>query len=55
MIRNYPIGTIILWKPSTALVGEIDPLSSPLVGAKKQGGKEIYYVIDGHPDLPGRP
>jgi len=51
MIRNYPIGTIILWKPSTALVGQIDPFSTPLVGSTKQGGKEVYYVIDGQQRL----
>jgi len=31
IINNYPIGTIILWKPSSASLSEIDPFSRPLV------------------------
>jgi len=51
MIRNYPIGTIILWKPSSALTSEIEPFSKPLVDVKRNNHREIYYVIDGQQRL----
>ncbi|MCR4408748.1 MAG: DUF262 domain-containing protein [Candidatus Saccharicenans sp.] len=48
---NYPIGTIILWKPSSAILSEIDPFSMPLIGSKVDNHNEIYYVIDGQQRL----
>lgn len=51
VIKNYPIGTIILWKPSTASISEIDPFSRPLVDVGKSGHREVFYVIDGQQRL----
>jgi len=51
IIKNYPIGTIILWKPSTASTSEIDPFSKPLVDVGKSNHREVFYVIDGQQRL----
>ena len=50
ILKNYPIGTIILWKPSNSFIDEIDPFSKPLIDTKDKS-KEIYYVIDGQQRL----
>ncbi len=47
LINHYPIGTIILWKPSNV---DIDPFSKPLIDVK-QKPCEIFYVIDGQQRL----
>ena len=49
MIRGYPVGSIILWKPSRN-VYENDPFSKPIIG-KKDFNREVYYVIDGQQRL----
>jgi len=49
IINNYPIGTIILWKPSKCY-SEIDPFSKPLIDVK-QKSREIFYIIDGQQRL----
>lgn len=49
IINHYPIGTIILWKPSN-VNSEIDPFSEPLIDVK-QKPREIFYVIDGQQRL----
>ncbi|MBW2066776.1 MAG: DUF262 domain-containing protein [Deltaproteobacteria bacterium] len=51
LTKNYPIGTVILWKPSTSSITEIDPFSRPLLDVGKSDGKEIFYVIDGQQRL----
>lgn len=51
IIKNYPIGTIILWKPSTASISEIDPFSKPLVDVGESNHREVFYVIDGQQRL----
>ena len=51
IIKNYPIGTIILWKPSTASISEIDPFSKPLVDVEETDHREVFYVIDGQQRL----
>lgn len=48
IINNYPIGTVILWKPS---FGEIVPFSKPLIDADGKKLSEIFYVIDGQQRL----
>jgi transcriptional regulator with XRE-family HTH domain len=52
VIDSHPIGTIILWKPSTMTPEKIDPFSLPLIGdgAQRRGG-EINYIIDGQQRL----
>ncbi|MCL0036375.1 DUF262 domain-containing protein, partial [Dehalococcoidia bacterium] len=53
IINSYPIGTIILWKPSKASVSEIDPFSRPLLDttfATKERS-ETYYIVDGQQRL----
>lgn len=51
IINNYPIGTVILWKPSNAAVSEIDPFSKPLLDVSGANHKEKFYVIDGQQRL----
>jgi hypothetical protein len=51
IINHYPIGTIILWKPSNALLNEVDPFSRPLVDLPNKKPSEIFYVIDGQQRL----
>jgi len=36
IVNNYPIGTIILWKPSNTSISEIDPFSRPLIDTNKK-------------------
>lgn len=53
IINSYPIGTIILWKPSKASVSEIDPFSRSLLNttfATKERSK-TYYIVDGQQRL----
>ncbi len=49
MIKGYPVGSIILWKPSKN-VYENDPFSKPIIG-EKDFNREVYYVIDGQQRL----
>jgi hypothetical protein len=49
MIKGYPVGSVILWKPSRK-VYEDDPFSKPIVG-KKDFSRDVYYVIDGQQRL----
>jgi len=49
MIKGYPVGSIILWKPSRN-VYENDPFSKPIIG-EKDFNLEVYYVIDGQQRL----
>ena len=51
IINNYPIGTIILWKPSNASSVEIDPFSKPLIDVNGGKTNEIFYVTDGQQRL----
>jgi len=51
IINHYPIGTIILWKPSNASLNEVDPFSRPLVDLPNKKPSEIFYVIDGQQRL----
>jgi len=51
IINNYPIGTIILWKPSNVSISEIDPFSRPLIDVKDRKPAETFYVIDGQQRL----
>ena len=51
IINNYPIGTIILWKPSNPSLTEIDPFSKPLIDVDGRKPAEIFYVIDGQQRL----
>jgi len=50
VISNHPIGTIILWKPSTTHLEAVDPFSKPLVDTGRKVG-EINYIIDGQQRL----
>ena len=51
IINNYPIGTIILWKPSNPSLTEIDPFSKPLIDTDGKKAIENFYVIDGQQRL----
>ena len=51
IINNYPIGTIILWKPSNPFLTEIDPFSKPLIDTDAKKPTETFYVIDGQQRL----
>lgn len=51
IIRGYPIGAIILWKPSSKGFIKEDPFAVPLVDSTKENGGEYYYVIDGQQRL----
>lgn len=51
IINNYPIGTVILWKPSSASLENIDLFSKPLIDVNGKDSKEIFYVIDGQQRL----
>jgi len=51
IINNYPIGTIILWKPSNSSLTEIDPFSKPLIDVDGRKPSEAFYVIDGQQRL----
>jgi hypothetical protein len=51
IINNYPIGTIILWKPSNSSLTEIDPFSKPLLDVDGKKPAETFYVIDGQQRL----
>jgi hypothetical protein len=51
IVKNYPIGTIILWKPSSVSAQKVDPFSKPFLDTPKASGKDIYYIIDGQQRL----
>jgi len=51
IINNYPIGTIILWKPSNISISEIDPFSKPIIDINTKKPNEVLYVIDGQQRL----
>ncbi|HHT9126483.1 MAG TPA: GmrSD restriction endonuclease domain-containing protein [Candidatus Brocadiia bacterium] len=51
IINNYPIGTVILWKPSNTSASQIDPFSRPLLDLNERKHSEIFYVIDGQQRL----
>ncbi len=51
IINNYPIGTIILWKPSHLSLVDIDPFSKPLIDTPNSKLSEAFYVIDGQQRL----
>ena len=51
IINNYPIGTIILWKPSHTSSREMDTFSKPLIDVNEINPREIFYVIDGQQRL----
>ncbi|MDD4995033.1 MAG: DUF262 domain-containing protein [Patescibacteria group bacterium] len=47
IVRNYPIGATILWKPSPEVASDIDPTSVPLVDSAPSNTTDRYFVIDG--------
>jgi len=51
LVKNYPIGTIILWKPSTLSVSQIDPFSKPLIDVNGKNPREVFYIVDGQQRL----
>ncbi|MFX0182935.1 MAG: DUF262 domain-containing protein [Candidatus Hodarchaeota archaeon] len=51
IINNYPIGTIILWKPSNTAQSDIDPFSKPLIDVNNGKSGELFYAIDGQQRL----
>jgi len=51
IIRGYPIGAIILWKPSNKEFIENDPFSTPLADFAVNHEGDYYYVIDGQQRL----
>lgn len=51
IINNYPIGSIILWKPSSASTSATDPFSIPLIDLGNKKSSEVFYVIDGQQRL----
>lgn len=51
IVNSYPIGTVILWKPSTTAVFEKDPFSKPLLDVDEAKSGEMFYVIDGQQRL----
>lgn len=51
IINNYPIGTIILWKPSNISSRELDAFSNSLLDVTGEKPSEIFYVIDGQQRL----
>lgn len=48
ILRRYPVGVIILWKPSRE---NIDPFSKPLIGDGNENIRERYYILDGQQRL----
>jgi len=51
IIRGYPIGAIILWKPSSKDFIKDDPFAVPLIDSATDNGGDYYYVIDGQQRL----
>lgn len=51
IIKNLPIGSIILWKPSIESAKRIDPFSKPFLDIEERDNKEIIYIIDGQQRL----
>ncbi|AIG98447.1 hypothetical protein AFULGI_00016880 [Archaeoglobus fulgidus DSM 8774] len=51
IIKGFPVGAVILWKPSRAVV-ENDSLAKPILGNRKDlEEQEVYYVLDGQQRL----
>ena len=50
ILKGYPVGSIILWKPSRKIVKE-DIFSKPIIGDKKNENRDFYYIIDGQQRL----
>jgi hypothetical protein len=51
IVNNYPIGTIIFWKPSNTSLREVDPFSKSFLDVDRKDVSEIFYVIDGQQRL----
>nr|WP_240913689.1 DUF262 domain-containing protein [Thermococcus sp. JdF3] len=51
ILRGYPIGAIILWKPSSKDFIKDDPFAVPLTDSVVDNGGDYYYVIDGQQRL----
>jgi hypothetical protein len=51
MFRNYPIGSIILWKPSARNAPEVDPTAIPLMKVAEPVAREPLLIIDGQQRL----
>ena len=51
IIKNLPIGSIILWKPSVGSAKRIDPFSKPFWDIRDRDNKEILYITDGQQRL----
>jgi len=42
IINNYPIGSIILWKPSSPSTAATDPFSKPLIDLGNKKSSEVF-------------
>lgn len=52
IINNYPIGAVILWKPSAPDIPGSDPFSKPLIDVFREGKRnESFYILDGQQRL----
>lgn len=51
IFRNYPIGSVILWKPSSRNATEVDPTAVPLMNVASPVSREPHLVIDGQQRL----
>ena len=53
LVKQYPIGVIILWKPSTKNIGKVIypiPLSDNYANSLKESN-EVFYILDGQQRL----
>lgn len=46
IFRNYPIGSVMLWRPSSRTVSDIDPTAVPLMDTG-DSSPEPHFIIDG--------
>lgn len=46
IFHNYPIGSVILWRPSSRDISDIDPTAAPLVDTGNSS-PEPHFIIDG--------
>lgn len=46
IFRNYPIGSVMLWRPSSRTVSDIDPTAVPLMDISNSS-PEPHFIIDG--------
>lgn len=46
IFHNYPIGSVILWRPSSRAVSDIDPTAVPLIDVGNNS-QEPHFIIDG--------